>query len=343
HGDGEPPISAKKFYDQIHLNGFTIPKMKYGVLALGDTSYPLFCKAGEDVDQQFQKLGANRIAPLQKCDVDYEEPAKTWFDNFLQSLDPSPVTVSQKPTLKKPTEKKIYNGVLISKCLLNGRGSAKETFHLEIATDDVEYEAGDAIGIVPENHDEEVYAIIKLTNADAQQALVYKNETCTFYELLKLKLNISNLPQRVIKKYEVIVNQSINEIRISLLDLLTNYPLPGLQKIMELIGILEPLSPRLYSIASSPVAHEGEVHLTVVKDKFFYKEEPQFGLCSTYLSTLNPESSFNFFIHKNKRFRLPAEDKDIIMIGPGTGIAPFRSFIAERDCTGATGRNWLFF
>src|SRR5690606_17005926 len=85
HGDGEPPEAAKKFYDHIHLNGFTIPKMKYGVLALGDTAYPLFCKAGEDVDQQFQKLGAKRIVPLQKCDVDYEEQAQIWFDQFLQS------------------------------------------------------------------------------------------------------------------------------------------------------------------------------------------------------------------------------------------------------------------
>lgn len=343
HGDGEPPISAKKFYDQIHVNGFTIPKMKYGVLALGDTSYPLFCKAGEDVDQQFQKLGANRIVPLQKCDVDYEEQAKTWFEHYLQSLDSAPAAVIQKPVLKKSTEKKIYNGVLISKCLLNGRGSAKETFHLEIAADDIEYEPGDAIGIVPENHEEVINAIIKLCDADAQQALVYKNETCTIYELLKSKLNISNLPLRVIKKYEAIINHSINETRISLLDLLTKYPLPKPHKFMELIGILEPLSPRLYSISSSPAAHEGEVHITVVKDKFFYEEESQFGLCSSYLAARKVDSTFNFFVHKNRRFRLPAGDKDIIMIGPGTGIAPYRSFIAERDSTGATGRNWLFF
>jgi len=344
HGDGEPPISAKQFYDHIHLNGFTIPKMKYGVLALGDTSYPLFCKAGEDVDQQFQKLGANRVVPLQKCDVDYEDQAKKWFDQYLHSLEKVSIDPVQKPIVKRPAEKKIYKGVLIEKCLLNGRGSAKETFHLEIAADDVDYEPGDAIGIVPQNSEETVKAIIQITNADAQQALVFKNETCTVYDLLKSRLNISNLPQRVIKKYGDIIKQSINETRISLTGLLTDYPLPEGQKFMELIGILEPLSPRLYSISSSPAAHEGEVHITVVKDKFYNNNgELQFGLCSSYLSGLITESIFNFFIHKNKRFRLPAENKDIILIGPGTGIAPFRSFIAERNSTGATGRNWLFF
>ena len=131
HGDGEPPEAAKKFYDHIHLNGFTIPKMKYGVLALGDTAYPLFCKAGEDVDQQFQKLGAKRILPLQKCDVDYEEQAHIWFDQFLQSVDNlSPVPVQESANIKKSTGKKTYDGVLLSKTVLNCRGSSKQTFHL---------------------------------------------------------------------------------------------------------------------------------------------------------------------------------------------------------------------
>jgi sulfite reductase (NADPH) flavoprotein alpha-component len=103
------------------------------------------------------------------------------------------------------------------------------------------------------------------------------------------------------------------------------------------------ISPRLYTIASSPAAHEGEVHIVVVKDTFIVDDKKRFGLCSNYISQLKVNSNQHFFVQPNKRFRLPAENKDIIMVGPGTGIAAFRSFLAERDATGATGRNWLFF
>ncbi len=344
HGDGEPPEAAKKFYEHIHLNGFTIPKMKYGILALGDSAYPLFCKAGEDVDQQFQKLGAKRIVPLQKCDVDYEEQAQNWFDQFLQSFnDIAPGHVHQPVTIKPSTGKKTYDGVLLSKTLLNGRGSSKQTFHFEITADKLDYQPGDAIGIVPENSEKTVDEIISLVQTDAQQTLVFKNETCTIYELLRSRLNISCLPERIIKQYAEIINQPVIELRISLLDLLKAYPMPQPQKFIELIQILEPIAPRLYSISSSPSAHEGEVQITVANDKFFYKEEQRSGLCSDYLSRLPVDRDLNFYIHKNKQFRLPAEDKDIIMIGPGTGVAPFRSFVAEREATGSTGRNWLFF
>lgn len=344
HGDGEPPEAAKKFYDHIHLNGFTIPKMKYGVLALGDTAYPLFCKAGEDVDQQFQKLGAKRIVPLQKCDVDYEEQAQIWFDQFLQSFDDlAPAQMQQTASIKKSTGKKTYEGVLLSKTVLNGRGSSKQTFHLEISVNELDYHPGDAIGIVPENNVNIVDEIISMVDANPQQTLVFKNETCTVYELLRSRLNISCLPERIIKQYAVIIDQPVNEIRISLLDLLKTYPMPKPEKFIELIQILEPIAPRLYSISSSPSAHEGEVHITVANDKFFYKEEQRSGLCSDYLSRLPVDTGLKFYVHKNNRFRLPAADKDIIMIGPGTGVAPFRSFVAEREATGSSGRNWLFF
>ena len=344
HGDGEPPEAAKKFYDHIHLNGFTIPKMKYGVLALGDTAYPLFCKAGEDVDQQFQKLGAKRIVPLQKCDVDYEEQAQIWFDQFLQSFDDLvPAQMQQTATIKKSTGKKTYDGVLLSKTVLNGRGSSKQTFHLEISADELDYQPGDAIGIVPENSVNIVDEIISMVDANPGQTLVFKNETCTIYELLRNRLNISCLPERIIKQYAEIINLPVNELRISLLDMLKTYPMPQPEKFIELIQILEPIAPRLYSISSSPSAHDGEVHITVANDKFYYKEEQRSGLCSDYLSRLPVDTGLKFYVHKNNRFRLPAEDKDVIMIGPGTGVAPFRSFVAEREATGSTGRNWLFF
>src|SRR5580698_912637 len=132
-GDGEPPAAAKKFYDHIHKNGFQLQKLKYGVLALGDTAYPLFCKAGEDVDFQLQKLGGERIATLQKCDTDYDKDAGKWFSEILQKLNGGATQkIIAVPITKKPTGKKIYSGTILSNTNLNDRGSNKQTHHIEI-------------------------------------------------------------------------------------------------------------------------------------------------------------------------------------------------------------------
>ncbi|WP_207511935.1 diflavin oxidoreductase [Longitalea luteola] len=346
-GEGEPPATAKKFYDHIHQNGFKLPQIKFGVLALGDTSYPLFCKAGEDVDQQLQKLGGQRIAPLIKCDTDYQGDAEGWFSQVLHSLT---TTTSSNGTAsvgavvaKKPTGKKVYTGNIITNINLNDRGSNKATHHIEIVADELEYQPGDSIGIVPENAPAAVDAIIALTGVDARKTLSYRNESHTVLELLKKKVNIAYLPERVVKQYAAIVKQDIPETKISLLDLLKIYPVNNAAQFEEVIGILEPITPRLYSISSSPEAHSGEVHVTVARDNFKVNGEVKHGLCSNFLADLPVDSPLEFYVHKNNQFRLPAPEKDVIMIGPGTGIAPFRSFIAERDAVGATGRNWLFF
>lgn len=346
-GEGEPPATAKKFYDHIHQNGFKLPQIKYGVLALGDTSYPLFCKAGEDVDQQLQKLGGQRIAPLIKCDTDYQGDAESWFSQVLHSLT---TTTSSNGTAsvgavvtKKPTGKKVYVGNIITNVNLNDRGSNKATHHIEIIADELEYQPGDSIGIVPENAPATVDAIIALTGIDAKKTLPFRNESHTVLELLKKKLNIAHLPERVVKQYAAIVKQDIPETKISLLDLLKIYPVNNAAQFEDVIGILEPITPRLYSISSSPEAHSGEVHVTVARDNFKVNGEVKHGLCSNFLADLPVDSPLEFYVHKNNQFRLPAPDKDVIMIGPGTGVAPFRSFVAERDASGATGGNWLFF
>ncbi|WP_205508748.1 diflavin oxidoreductase [Longitalea arenae] len=346
-GEGEPPATAKKFYDHIHQNGFKLNQLKFGVLALGDTSYPLFCKAGEDVDQQLQKLGGQRIAPLIKCDTDYQGDAEGWFSQVLHSLT---TTTSSNGTAsvgtvvaKKPTGKKVYTGNIITNVNLNDRGSNKATHHIEIVADELEYQPGDSIGIVPENAPAAVDAIIGLTGIDPKKTLPFRNETHTVLELLKKKLNIAYLPERVVKQYAAIVKQDIPETKISLLDLLKIYPVNNAAQFEDVIAILEPITPRLYSISSSPEAHSGEVHVTVARDNFKVNGEVKHGLCSNFLADLPVDSALEFYVHKNNQFRLPAPNKDVIMIGPGTGIAPFRSFIAERDATGATGRNWLFF
>ncbi len=346
HGDGEPPAAAKKFYDHVHQNGFKLEKLKYSVLALGDTSYPLFCKAGEDVDEQLTKLGGKRFFPIQKCDVDYDTEAGEWFEEVIKALNANsevPSITAPKITAKKYTGKKIYNGKLLSHINLNDKGSNKETYHIEIEAEDVSYQPGDSIGIVPENKKELVEEIISITGTNDTTNVDYKDELFSVYNLLHKKLNITYLPERVVKQYAAIVQDDVVIRRTDLLDLLKIYPVKNPDQFTEIVKILEPTAPRVYSIASSPEAHSGEIHITVTKNSFKVNDRIEYGLASEFLSHFNADDELQFYIHPNNRFRLPEEDKNIIMIGPGTGIAPFRSFIAERDATGASGKNWLFF
>ena len=347
HGEGEPPAAAKKFYDHIHNNGFKLEKLKYGVLALGDTSYPLFCKTGEDVDLQLNKLGGNRIVPLQKCDVEYDDEANTWFNDVLKNITAPKkevVTVATPAAASAAKKgKQAYTGKVITKINLNDRGSNKETYHIEIEAEGLEYQCGDSIGIVPENDSQIVTDIIATANIDGNKSLEFKKEKVTIYELLKRKINIVHLTERLVLLYATATGHNIPAGRYDLLDLLKKYPVKNATQFEEILVTLNAISPRLYTIASSPAAHDGEVHIVVVKDTFIANDKKRFGLCSDYLSQLKLNGKQNFFVQPNKRFRLPAENKDIIMVGPGTGIAAFRSFIAERDATGASGRNWLFF
>lgn len=360
-GDGEPPAAAKKFYDHIHGDGLQLSQLKFSVLALGDTAYPLFCKAGEDVDQQLQKMGGERISTLLKCDTDYETQANDWFDEVLQKLNNSSAgggshgntngstngstngLANAPSAIRKPSGKKIHAGTILTNTNLNDRGSGKQTYHIEISAEDADYQPGDSMGVTPENPLATVEAIISLTGIDPVKSHTHRNEQLTILELLKKKLNIIYLHERVVKKYAEVVKQEIPETRIGLLDLLKIYPVKDTAQFLEVIAILEPIAPRLYSISSSPDAHGGEIHITVARDVFSINGETKWGQCSDALSQLVPDQTLEFYIHKNSQFKLPAPDKDIIMIGPGTGIAPFRSFLAQRDATGASGKNWLFF
>jgi sulfite reductase (NADPH) flavoprotein alpha-component len=345
HGEGEPPEAARNFYDHIHKNGFKIPQLKFGVLALGDTAYPLFCKTGEDVDSQLQQLGASRIIPLQKCDVDYEEQAENWFTEVLQKIN-TPGTAAKPaaaPAIeKKPAGKKIYTGTVLSNINLTGRGSTKKTYHIEIATD-AEYLPGDSIAIVPCNDPLLVEEIIALTGLQPNKSITWRNEVLTVQELLSQKATIVYLLEKTVQQYAVLAEATISLQRADLTDLLRNFPLKNEKVIETFLQHLTPIAPRIYNIASSPAAHEGTVHITALQDVFTTKGITQHGLCTNYFESKKPGDEIKFFVQPNKRFRLPADHKDIIMIGPGTGIAPFRSFIAERDATGATGKNWLFF
>jgi len=350
HGEGEPPEAAKKFYDHVMQDNTKLDKLKFSVLALGDTSYPLFCQTGEDLDKKFESVGAKRIAPLQKCDVEFEEDANKWFGTVVTALTstnaPAQATTAATAhgaTSVKKTGKLTYEGPVLTHINLNDKGSNKETYHIEIAAESIEYQCGDSIGIVPENNSQTVTDIIAKTNIDGNKSVLFKNEKITIYELLKRRVNIVYLTERLIKQYGDAMEHTIPAGRMDLLDMVRKYPIKNIGQFEDFLVTLNAISPRLYTIASSPAAHENEVHVIVAKDVYDVNGQTRFGLCSDFLKNLKVGAKQKFFVQPNKRFRLPAEEKDIIMVGPGTGIAAYRSFLAERDATGASGRNWLFF
>jgi sulfite reductase (NADPH) flavoprotein alpha-component len=345
HGEGEPPASAKKFFEYIHQQTPSISHLNYAVLALGDTAYPLFCKAGEDVDYQLSKLGAIRIHPIQKCDLDYEGDALTWFENVSANLKANN-KVANPPlaTAVKRAGRKFYKGTIRTSINLNGTGSNKETYHIEIGCDEqVDYQPGDSLGIIPENRKDIVHQILKLTGANPAQVVTTAKSQGTIQDLLTKQVNICHLSTSNLKSIAAITGHSIPDIRMDLVDILRIHPIQDAAQFTEIVKILSPIAPRLYSISSAPSAHDQEIHITVAQHAFQVKDEIKFGLCSRFIGNMEEGETIEFYIHENKLFKLPPPEQDLIMIGPGSGIAAMRSFLYERESTGATGRNWLFF
>ncbi|WP_185853631.1 diflavin oxidoreductase [Blattabacterium cuenoti] len=342
HGEGEPPSSAKSFFDFIHKNSdFKINHLKYSVLALGDKSYSHFCKAGVDVDKRLHNIGAVRIIPLHKCDVDYEEEADKWFLEILNFF--------QKKKYEQNTENrrekicgKVLNNILLSD---KERGSNKEIHHIEISVqNEIKYLPGDSIGVFPENSSNKIHDIIEwILKNRKNEEYKYKEEIFNF---LKKKLNIFHLSDNFLRKYSLLSEREYIPFnrKWKLIDLLKEFPIKKEFSLRDLIKIMEPIKPRLYSISSSPKVHYNEIHITVSRHRFQLNGETVYGHCSDFLSKLKEGDELDFFIYRNQLFRLPKNSKkDIILIGAGTGIAPFRSFLYEREAMEATGKNWLFF
>ncbi|PWN71479.1 sulfite reductase [Chryseobacterium phosphatilyticum] len=345
-GEGEPPALAKKFYDYIHENEINLTHLKFGILALGDSSYPQFCKTGEEVDYRFEILGAQRIIPLKKCDIDYEQEASHWIEHVFETVNKTSETSSKNISAPKVSAgRKKYHGKVSSIINLNDITSDKETYHIEIETEDVlAYQPGAALGILPYNSKQIVEEIIALTGVNSQKRIETPKITDTVEQLLQRHLNISYLLKSVVVQYAKITGHTIPEVRLSLLDLLRIYPVKNAEEFEDVLQILTGQAPRLYSISSSLEAHgDTEIHITVAKSEFFIDHQKHNGLCSGFLSEFCEGQEVEFYIQDAGHFKLPEHDKDMIMIGPGTGIAPFRSFLWERDATGAEGRNWLFF
>ena len=331
-GEGEFPQNAAPFYEKLKASNVNLNQLSYAVLGLGDSSYPLFCNAGILLDEVLKEKGAKSLLPLVKADVDFVETLANWEADLQKAFQNIGTDVSNEVKSIASTttsHKKNYVGKISHKVILNDTGSNKETYHIEIESDDeISYEPGDALGVFPKNKEKEIQAITNYFDEEDHAILTGKN--------------IRGLSKKTLEAFSKLFEIQIDEEKANLLDVIEKYQ-PKKVKFEEVIALLHPISPRLYSISSSSEAHDGQVHLTVNVNKFKVNDEVKTGLASEFLADFPLDESLEFYIHKNQNFRLPKEETDIIMIGPGTGIAPFRSFLAERDVTGAEGKNWLFF
>lgn len=343
-GEGEFPQNAQPFYEYLLKSETNLAELSYAVLGLGDSSYPLFNNAAVLLDQVLAERGGKRLLPLVKADVDYNESVRNWESAlqfaFLTAETPS---ASPEPKAAVGSARQDFTGTITHKVILNDIGSNKETFHIEIEAEDaIVYEPGDALGIRPVNPSGHIQSILTFFDTAPETALTVGDQTKTASEWLASH-NILGLSKRSVAIIGALLGVTFPDEVADLADLLGSGPVGENVSLSSLVEKLLPIAPRLYSISSSPEAHEGSVHLTVNLNRFDVKGAVRNGLASGYLADYPVGQKIEFYIHKNGNFRLPAEDRDIIMIGPGTGIAPFRSFLAERDATGAQGRNWLFF
>ena len=367
-GEGDPPENSVDFVSTLMSD--KAPQLtgtRFSVLSLGDTSYEHFCKTGIDVDARLEALGAQRIYDRKDCDVDFDDDYAAWSTGALAALSalvtiapaasPSsaaPVTATVKYSRKNP-----FPSELNERVLLNGRGSAKETIHLEFNLEGsgLTYEAGDALAVIPHNAQDVVDAILGATQLDGSSTVTLKDGECSLGDALTRKLDATAISLPVLKRYNEIAQDDKLAALITnkealkeytwgreIIDVLTDFPAKSITA-DQLAGTMRKLPPRLYSIASSPKAHPGEVHLTVGVVRYDSNGRERKGVCSTYLADRIKEgNAIDVFVTANKHFKVPANpDAPLIMVGPGTGIAPFRAFIEERQATGAKGKNWLIF
>lgn len=371
-GEGDPPETASTFYEA--LMGDSAPKLentRFSVLALGDTSYEHFCKIGKDFDSRLEALGAQRIFDRKDCDVDYDDDYAEWSDGTLKAFSKLLQQATDSSTLVSPAtsavktvqynRKNPYASKLSERINLNGTGSSKQTMHLEFDLTDsgLSYEAGDSLAVQPNNSEKLVEALLQAAHFKADTEVSLKGETSTLKEAFKSKLDITTLSIPFLNRYNELAkdtglskllnadDKQVIQDYLSgrdLVDLLTDFPLKE-QDPQAFVSLLRKLPPRLYSIASSQKAHPDSVHLTVATVRYQAHGREREGVCSTFLADrLAKEAHADVFVTANKNFKLPKDpDTPIIMVGPGTGIAPFRAFIQERKATGATGKNWLFF
>ncbi|NYS30332.1 MULTISPECIES: sulfite reductase subunit alpha [Pantoea] len=367
YGEGEMPDNAQLFWDAISAS--TAPRleqMHFAVLAIGDTGYDGFCQAGKFIDMRLEQLGAKRVVDRIDCDIDYEEPSSEWLNSsmpqFAASAGSSGTVLEsapEAPVIPGSNKSNPYAAALITNKRLSGEQSAKDIRHFEFDLSDsgLKYEAGDALGVIPVNEPSLVSLLLTQLNADYQTPVPGFDRSLG--DLLTYQFEISEPSRKLIEW--VGQNTTNQELRHVLqhddkdalgvwlwgkdtLDLL-QLELTRTLAVPEFVALLRPLQHRAYSISSSSKAHPNQVHLTVASVRYHSGGRNRGGVCSTYLAErVRRGEKPAIFISPNKSFRVPANNSaPLIMVGPGTGIAPFRAFLQERQATGAQGKNWLFF
>ena len=381
-GDGEPPDSAKAFYTELQAPDHPrFSGLRYSVLALGDRNYERFCQCGKDIDVRLETLGGQRIYQRVDCDVDYEAAAEAWRNGIATVLEaaspmqpakveaatlpaPEPIpAVSEKSSPIGETaydQKHPFLAEVSANRLLTAPHSAKETRHFEISLQgsNLSYAAGDALGIVPCNCPELVEQILRALNCDGEEAVPSPDGTeVPLHKALLENYEITKIPAGLLRciaerSADPAVRQILEPAAANLLksfvsqreivDLLLEHSSAKISA-AEFVSYLKKLAPRLYSIASGPAAHGNSVHLTISVVRYETNGRKRKGVCSTFLAD-RARQKVGTFVHRSPHFRLPEDHaKPVIMVGPGTGIAPFRGFLYEREAVGAAGRNWLFF
>lgn len=370
-GDGEPPETAASFYKAFMGASLDLSKVRFSVCALGDTSYEKFCQMGKDFDARLEALGAKRVHDRADCDLQYEKPHRAWLEAALSAFTPAQPVAAAAPVFAIPTITAVapqydkanpFGAELKERVLLNGKGTAKETWHYEFSLEGsaLAYEPGDALGVVPRNAPDVVEDLLKAVKLNGSEKVEVPDAGAKVLSMaLEENLDITALSRAVLVKLQetakskklakLLEEGSKDQLKEYLhgrwiVDAITDFAPKGLSP-EALMSILRPLPPRLYSIASSPLAHPDEVHLTVSSVRYETFGRKRKGVTSTFLADLvKTEDKVPVYIHHNKNFRLPASgDTPVIMVGPGTGVAPFRAFVEHRAALEQKGKSWLFF
>jgi len=369
NGEGEAPDNAIELHEFLQSKKAPkLPNLKYGVIGLGDSSYEFFCQTGKDFDTYLSKLGATPFIDRVDCDVDYEAPASEWkakaLDKVKDDLAAGPqaevvqLPVAQASGHSQYNKQNPYTATLLTSQKITGRDSGKDVRHVEIDLEGsgLTYQPGDALGVWFDNSSELANAILGKVGLSGVESVDVDGESISIHSALvsKFEITASN-PQLVTKFAELSGSKKLQKLvedKDKLREYATNTQVVDVLaekktklSAEELIGLLRRLTPRLYSIASSQTEVDEEVHLTVGLVEYDKDDEKRFGGASSFLTQrLEEGGEVKVFVENNNNFKLPQDDNTpIIMVGPGTGIAPFRSFIQERDNRDAEGKNWLFF
>ncbi len=361
YGDGEPPDNARALHAELSRGSASLSTVRFSVCALGDTNYTQFCKCGADFDALLEKAGAQRAAPRADCDLDYEEKFAAWLHAALGALGPATADASPAPTEASPkplapataaetgySRKNPFPALLLTSRTLSGAGSAKQVNHIEfsIAGAGLDYEAGDALGVVPHNCPALVAEVLAALGCDGEEAVPAPDgSTTSLRHALAEHYDLGRPTPELLAAFAPGAGGGVAVALHQVIDVVQSRADVKLAPV-EFVRALKKLQPRLYSISSSPRAHAGQVHLTVGAVRYELHGRGRKGVCSTFLAErVEPGvTRVGIYVHRNPAFRPPAsDDTPMIMVGPGTGIAPFRAFLHERQARGAKGRNWLFF